>query len=89
MLILYYNQTYGKITNHDHGGNNGKKDGNDDENYTPESGSDGLISDPIMTPQYCGGGLGNDHDGAAAAAHYISMRHTIYLTYKDPIKDIP
>ena len=65
------------------------KDGNDDDSTASGSGSDGLIFHPIMTPWYHEGVLVDDNDGTSAAAHYISMRHTIYLPYKSPIKYAP
>ena len=70
------------MTKYDNGGDDGKdndgnEDGNDDNNAAARSGSDGSIFDPITTPRSCGGGLGDDGDGAAAAAHYVSMRWTI------------
>ena len=42
--------------------------------------------------QYHGGGSGDDVDGSAAAAHYLSMRQNIYnvqLPYKYHSKDVP
>ena len=47
-------------------------DRNDDDNADSGSGSDGPIFEPIITPRSCGGGSGNNGDGATAAAHYIS-----------------
>ena len=74
--------------------NDGNEDGNDDDNTASGSGSDGQIFDPVMTPQSRGGGSGNDgnvddDEGATAAAHYVSTSWTIYLPYKDHIKDVP
>ena len=57
--------------------NYGNGDVNDDENAAARSGSDGKILYPITTPWSSGGGLGDDGDRNAAAAHYVSMRWTI------------
>ena len=65
------------------------KDGNNDDNYASKLRSFGLIFDPITTPWSCGGLLGDDGASAAAGVHTISMRHTTFLPYKDPIKYVP
>ena len=85
MLGLYCYKTYGAMINYD----DGNDYGNNNDNTTSGSGSDGSIFDPITMPWYCIEGSGNDGDGAPAAAHYTSTRHTIYLSYKDPIEDVP
>ena len=93
MLGLCCDETYGAMTNYndedDNGDNYGNKDGNDDDSAASESGSDGLIFDPVTMPWSRRGGSGDDDDGAAAAAHYVSMRQTIYLPDKDHIKNVP
>ena len=93
MLGLCCDETYGAMTNYNNGDddrdNDGNKDGNDDDNAASESGSDGPIFDVISTPWSRRGGSGDDDYGAAAAAHYVSTCRTIYLPYKDHIKDVP
>ena len=49
----------------------------------------GPIFDPITMPWSCGEETGDDNNGAAAAAHYVSTCWTVYLAYKDPTKDAP
>ena len=63
----------------DDGENNGNEDRNDDNNATSGSGYNGLVFDPIGS---CGGELGYDDNGDVngSAAHYVSMRRTIYVT---------
>ena len=70
------------------GDNDGNEDGTNNDNAASGSGSDGLIFDPITTPWSCGGGLGDDGDGAAAVVYYVFISQTIYLTYKYHIKDV-
>ena len=77
------------MTNYCNGDNDRNKDGNDNNNAAFGSGSNGPIFDSIMTHRSLGGGPGDDSDGAAAAAHYVSTRWTIYLPYKNHIKDVP
>ena len=93
MLGLCCNETYGAMTNYDNrdddGDNYGNKDVNDDDNAAFGSGSDGPIVNPIMTPRSCGGGSGDNGDGSAATAHYLSTHRTIYLPFKGHIKDVP
>ena len=48
MLGLFYDETYGAMTNYDDRDNNRNKDRNDDDNATSISGSYGPIFDPIM-----------------------------------------
>ena len=73
--------------------NNGNEDGNedrnDDDNAASRSGSNSPILNPIMMHLYHGGVYGNDGDSAESAVHYVSTCRTIYLPYKDPIKDVP
>ena len=69
--------------------NDGNKNRNVDENAASGLVSYGPILDSITMPQSSRGGLGNNNDGAAAAAHYLSTHRTIYLPYKYPIKDLP
>ena len=69
--------------------NNGNEDGNGDVNSNSGSGSDGPIFDLIMTPRFCKGFSGGDVNGAATAANYVYTCRTIYLRYKEPIKDVP
>ena len=66
---------------------NGKKDGNDKGNAVYVSVSNGTIFDAITMLHSYGVGLGDNGNGATAAAHYISTHLTIYLPYKDPIKN--
>ena len=61
---------------YDDGDNYGNKDGNQNNNTAAKSGYNGPIFGTI-TPQSHGGGLGNNGDGAAAAAHYVSTCWTI------------
>ena len=90
ILGLCCNKTYGAMTNNDdrdyYGDGNINQDGNNDNNAA-------LIrircSDLIMMPRSSGRGLADNSDVAAAAVHYIYMCCTIYLPYKDPIKDFP
>ena len=89
MIGLCCDETNGAMTNYDDGDDNGNEDGNDDDNAASGSGSDGPIFDPITTPQSRGEGSGDDGDSAAAAAHYVSKRQTIYLPYKNHSKDVP
>ena len=81
------------MTNYNYGDNagddDGNEDGNDDNNVASGSGSDGPIFNLLTTPRSRGEGSGDNGDGAAAAVHYISTCRTIYLPYKDPIKDVP
>ena len=60
-------------------------------NYNAASGSwsDGPMFDLMMLPCYSGEVLGDDTDGAAAAAHLVSKNGNIYLPYKDHIKYVP
>ena len=46
------------------------------------------IFDLIMMHQSCRGVSGDNGNGALADAHYISTHRTIYIPYKDPIKDV-
>ena len=69
--------------------NNGNEDGNNNGNADSGLGYDDPIFDPIRTPQSCGGLLENERNSAASAAHYVSMRQTIYLPYKYHVKDVP
>ena len=85
MLGLCCDEIYGAMTNYDDGDN----DGNKDDNAASGSGPDGPIFDPITTPWSRGGRSGDDGNGAAAVAHYVSTRRTIYLPYKNYIKDVP
>ena len=73
---------------YDEGDNDGNKDGNNNKNAASGSGSDCPIFGPIMTPRSRGGVSVDDSNGAAAAAHYVSMCWTIYLPYKYYIKDV-
>ena len=50
MLGLCCNETYGTMTNHDGGDNNGNEDINDDDNAASGLGYDGPIFDPITMP---------------------------------------
>ena len=81
------------MTNYDDGDENVDNDGNegehDDDNAASRSGSDDPIFDPITTPRSHGEALGNDLDGAASVAHYVSTCWSIYLPYKNHIKDVP
>ena len=81
MIGLCCYETYGAMTNHDDGDDDGDKDRNEYKNYDDNaasvSGYGGPIFDPIAMPQSCRGGLGDDDDGAAAAAPYISTRWNI------------
>ena len=88
MFGLCCNETYIAMTNYDDVHDNVDEDGNNDGNADSGSGSNGPIFDIITPPQSHGGGSGDD-DVAVAVAHYISSRCTIYLPYKDPIKDVP
>ena len=54
--------------------NNGNDDRNDNNNAASGSGFDAPIFDPITTPRSCRGGLGDDNNGAAGAAHYVYAR---------------
>ena len=97
MLGLYSNKTCGTMTNYDNGDddgdddiyNNGNEDGNGNGNSTSKSGSDGPILNLIMKTRSCGGFSGGDSNGAATLANYIYTCLTIYLRYKEPIKDVP
>ena len=93
MIGLCYDKTHGTMANYDDGYGDRDDDGNEERNYdvnaTSESGSDGPIFDPIMTPRYCGRGSGDDVDGAADATKYICTCRNIYLPYKGPIKNVP
>ena len=73
----------------DDGDNDENKDGNDDYNASAGSGSDGPIFYLIMTPRSCGGFSGGDGNGAVAAENYLYKCRTIYLPYKEHIKDVP
>ena len=77
------------MANYDNGDNDINEDGNDNNNAASVSGSNGSIFGPITTPRSHEEGSGNDGNGTAAAAHYMSMCRTIYLLYKDHIKDVP
>ena len=72
----------------DTGDNDVNEDRNNDENAAFGSGPDGPIFNLIMPPWSHEGVTGNDSNGAAAVAHYVSSRWTIYLPYKDHIKDV-
>ena len=93
ILGLFCDKTYGAMMNYNnryYDVDNGKnKDGKYDKNAASGSGSDGMIFDPTMTPWYRGGGSGDNSDNALAAANYVSTRRTIYIPYKDHIKDVP
>ena len=93
MLGLCCNETCSVLTNYvngyDDGDNNGNEDGKDEQIANSGSGYDGNIFDLITTYWSRGGGSCNNGDGTAAAAHYVSPRRTIYLPYKDHIKDMP
>ena len=78
-----------KDDRYDDGDNDGNEDGNDDNNTATGSGSDGPIFDPITTPRSRGGGFFDNGDVASATKHYVSTCQTIYLPYKDHIKDVP
>ena len=67
----------------------GNEDRNNDDNTASISGSDGPIFNLITMSWSSGGGMGDVGNGAAAVAHYISTHLTIYLSYKDSIKDVP
>ena len=87
------NVKYGAMTKYDDGDddrdNDGNEYGNNNDNDTDGSGSDGLIFYLITKPQSSGGGSIKNGDGAVDVVHYVSMRRTIYLPYKDHIKDVP
>ena len=63
MLGLCSDETYGAMKNYDDGDDDGNEDRNDDDNAASGSGSDGLVFDPITTPQSHRGGSGDDGDG--------------------------
>ena len=75
---LCHDETYGAITKYNNGeevrDNDRNEDGNDNNNVTSGSGSDGLVFDPIATHWSHRGGSGGGDDGTAAAAAYISIR---------------
>ena len=81
------------MKNYDNGNDDRYKDRNKDENYDNSaasgSGSDGSIFNLIILSCSLGGGLSNSSKSAVAAAHYVFVHRTIYLHYKDPIKDVP
>ena len=73
---------------YDNGYDDENEDVNNDDNAASGSGSDVPIFNPITTPRSHGGGFGDDGDGAAATAHYVSTCCTKFIPYKDPIKDV-
>ena len=89
MLGLCCHKTYGTMKKYNGEYDNIYNDGNDDDNAASGSGSNGLILDPITKPWYRGGGLGDDNNGATSTVHYVSTCRTIYIPYKDHIKDVP
>ena len=75
MLVLCSDETYETMNYKNELWRRGwwqKKDGIDDNNAASTSGSNGLIIDPIIMHWFHGGGYGDDGDGAATTAHYIS-----------------
>ena len=56
----------------DDGDNNGNENKDDVNNAASVSGSDGPIFDWILMPWSCGGGPGDDDNGAADEAPYVS-----------------
>ena len=92
MLGLCCDETCGAMTNYDDGDDDGDNDGNGDDNAPSRSVSDGPIFNPITMTQSRGvesGNDGDDGDDAAVATYYVYMRRTIYLPFKDHIKDVP
>ena len=83
MLGLCCDETYGAMINYDvrddYGDNDGNEDKIDDDNAASGSGSNGPNFDLIMTTHSHGGGLGDDGNGSAAAAHYLYTHHIKYV----------
>ena len=77
------------MTNYDNGDDEKNKDENDDENAASGLGSISPVPDTITTPRSCGSGSCNNKYGAAAKEHYIFTCYTIYIPYRDSIKDVP
>ena len=69
MLELCCNKTHGAMKNHDGRDDNVNKYKNDDDNADSISGSD---YNAWVMPWSRGGGSGDDNDGAAATAPYVS-----------------
>ena len=65
----------------DNRNNDGDKDGNNYGNAASGSGSDGPIFDWITTPRSSGGVSGDNGNGPAATAHYVSICRNIYLPF--------
>ena len=70
----------------ENGDNDGNEDKNDNGNAASGSGSNGPIFDLVTMPWCRGEGMGNEGNGTAAVAHYISTRMIIHLPYKYHIK---
>ena len=83
MLGIFWNETYGAMTNYnvgddgrDNGGDNdGNQDRSDANNAASGSVSDVPMFQPIKMPHHYRGVLGDYGDGSAA--HHVSMRRTI------------
>ena len=68
------------MTKSDNEYDDGNEDRNNDNNAASGSGSNVPIFDPITTPRSPGVILGDNRNGAAAAAHFIYTCHNIYIT---------
>ena len=91
MLVQCCDKTYGAMTNHNDGDNDGNEDKSDDGNAASGSGSDGWIFDPIATPRSCLDLV--EEDWATITTGLRPRRHMylrvgIYLPYKYPINVI-
>ena len=92
MIDLCYNKTYNKVTKYDKVddiGDNNENEYENNNNAASRSGSTVPTFDPIKMTGYYGGGLGDNGDSTATAAHYVYTHRNMYLIFKEPIKDAP